>query len=278
MDKTLEFPQNPDDGASEGLVKPEAQGKQGAGASHESKATERFTLTFPTAKALLEAGVHFGHRTRFWNPKMQPFIYGKREGIYIIDVEKTLERLRVAYDFIRRVAEQGQDILFVGTKQQARPIIEEEALRCGALYVNERWVGGLLTNFEVVSTRINRYLELEKLIQEENIRKYPTKEATALEKEYGRLKKVFAGLRNMERLPGAVFIVDPRREETPTREARRVKIPIVGFIDTNGDPTGIDYPIPGNDDAMRSIKLITSIIANAVLEGKKVLEQEVEEV
>ncbi|MEO0101079.1 MAG: 30S ribosomal protein S2, partial [candidate division WOR-3 bacterium] len=206
------------------------------------------------------------------------FIYGKREGIYIIDVEKTLERLHAAYDFIRRVAEQGQDILFVGTKQQAKPIIEEEALRSGALFVNERWVGGLLTNFNVVSLRINRYLELEKIIQEGDLSKYPTKEATALQKEYLRLKKVFHGLRNMDKLPGALYVVDPRREETPVREARRVKIPIVALIDTNADPTTVDYPIPGNDDAMRSIKLITSVIANAVLEGKKVLEQEVEEV
>jgi small subunit ribosomal protein S2 len=242
------------------------------------KTVEPSEITFPTAKTLLEAGVHFGHRTRFWNPKMQPFIYGKREGIYIIDVEKTLERLRIAYDFIRRVAEQGQDILFVGTKQQAKPIIEEEAIRCGALFVNERWVGGLLTNFNVVSLRITRYLELEKLVQEGELEKYPTKEATRLMKEYNRLKKVFHGLRNMEKLPGALYVIDPRREETPVREARRVKIPIVGFVDTNADPTMVDYPIPGNDDAMRSIKLITSVIANAVLEGKKILEQEIEEV
>lgn len=235
-------------------------------------------ITFPTAKVLLEAGVHFGHHTRFWNPKMQPFIYGKREGIYIIDVEKTLERLRIAYDFVRRVAEQGQDILFVGTKQQAKPIVAEEAMRCGALFVNERWVGGLLTNFDIVSLRIHRYLELEKITQENDLSKYPTKEAAALLKEYARLKKVFNGLRNMEKLPGALYVIDPRREETPVREARRVKIPIVGFIDTNSDPNSVDYPIPGNDDAMRSIKLITSVIANAVLEGKKVLEQEIEEV
>ncbi len=229
---------------------------------------------FPTIKTLLEAGVHFGHRARFWNPKMRPFIYGKREGIYIIDIEKTLERLRVAYDFIRRVAEQGEDILFVGTKQPAKPIIEEEAQRCGALYVNERWVGGLLTNFPVVSTRIARYLELEKVIQEGGIEKLSPKEAVLIQKEYLRLKKVFAGLRHMERLPGAIYVVDARREETAIREARRVKIPIVTFIDTNSDPTLIDYPIPGNDDAMRSIKLITSVIADAVLEGRKVLEQE----
>ncbi len=233
---------------------------------------------FPTARTLLEAGVHFGHRTRFWNPKMAPFIYGKKEGIYIIDVEKTLERLRLAYDFIRRTAEQGQDILFVATKQQAKPIIEEEARRCGALYVNERWVGGLLTNFSVLSTRISRYLELEKLIQEGGLAKCSTREAATLEKEYGRLRKVFAGLRSMDKLPGALFVIDPRREETPVHEARKVKIPVVGFVDTNSDPTIVDYPIPGNDDAMRSIKLITSVIANAVLEGKKVLEQELEEV
>ncbi len=228
-------------------------------------------------KQLLEAGVHFGHRSRRWNPKMKPFIFGMKNGIYIIDLEKTLEKLRNAYQIVRNITEAGKDALFVGTKQQAKPIIEEEAKRCGVFYVNERWLGGLLTNFDVVSTRILRLVELERMKTEGRLESMTKKEIANLEREYNRLAKIFSGVKEMDRLPGVVFIVDVMREMTALAEAKRMKIPVVGFIDTNGDPDLVDYPIPGNDDAMRSIKLVTQIMANAVMEGKKGFETEKEE-
>lgn len=230
-----------------------------------------------TIRDLLEAGVHFGHRSRRWNPKMKPYIFGKKNGIYIIDLEKTLEKIRNAYQTVRSIIETGKDALFVGTKQQAKPIIEEEAKRCGAFYVNERWLGGLLTNFDVVSSCILRLVELERMKTEGRFESMTKKEAANLEREYNRLAKMFSGVKDMDRLPGVVFIVDVMRERTALAEAKRMKIPVVGFIDTNGDPDLVDYPIPGNDDAMRSIKLITQIIANAVMEGKKGFETEKEE-
>jgi len=230
-----------------------------------------------TIRDLLEAGVHFGHRSRRWNPKMKPFIFGMKNGIYIIDLEKTLEKLRNAYQIVRNITEAGKDALFVGTKQQAKPIIEEEAKRCGVFYVNERWLGGLLTNFDVVSTRILRLVELERMKTEGRLESMTKKEIANLEREYNRLAKIFSGVKEMDRLPGVVFIVDVMREMTALAEAKRMKIPVVGFIDTNGDPDLVDYPIPGNDDAMRSIKLVTQIMANAVMEGKKGFETEKEE-
>jgi len=226
-----------------------------------------------TIKDLLEAGVHFGHRARRWNPKMKPFIFGKKNDIFIIDLEKTLDRIKMGAEAVRRVAEMGQDILFVGTKPQAKPIIEEEAKRCGAFFVNERWLGGLLTNFEVVSTRIARMVELERILGEGRTEKYTKKEMLMLDREYKKLLKVFAGVKEMDRLPGIVYLVDVVREATPLAEAKRSKVPVVAMIDTNGDPEKVDYPIPSNDDALRSIKLITSIIANAVLEGRKGFEE-----
>ena len=225
-------------------------------------------------KQLLEAGVHFGHRSRRWNPKMKPFIFGKRQGIYVIDLEKTLERLRLAYSLIRETAESGKDVLFVGTKQQAKPIMKEEAERCGAHFITERWVGGLLTNFEQVSSRIARLAELERMKADGRITNFTKKEQSLLDKEHGKLFKVFGGVKDMDRLPGAMFVVDAVREHTPIAEARRVKIPIVALIDTNGNPDPIDFPIPGNDDAMRSIKLVAGYMANAVMEGKKGFESE----
>ncbi|MEO0131497.1 MAG: 30S ribosomal protein S2 [candidate division WOR-3 bacterium] len=222
-----------------------------------------------TIKELLEAGVHFGHRARRWNPKMKPYIFGRKNDIFIIDLEKTLEYLRKACDVVRRTVEMGQDILFVGTKPQAKPIIEEEAKRCGAFYVNERWVGGLFTNFEVVSKRIHRMIELERLLSAERLDGYTKKERLNLEREYKKLYKIFNGVREMDRLPGILYVVDVVREATPIAEARRMKIPIVAMIDTNGDPEKVDYPIPSNDDALRSIKLITKLIADSVLEGRK---------
>jgi small subunit ribosomal protein S2 len=222
-----------------------------------------------TIKSLLEAGLHFGHRSRRWNPKMKPYIFGKRNGIYIIDLEKTMERLRIAYDAVVGVSEAGQDVLFVGTKQQARPIVEEEARRCGAFYVTERWIGGLLTNFEVVSARIARMVDLDRMIQDNDYGEATKKESILLQREYKKLHKMFSGVREMDRLPGAMFIIDPVREDTALAEARRLDIPVVSLVDSNGDPSDIDYPIPGNDDALRSIKLVTGTIAGAVMEGRK---------
>lgn len=230
-----------------------------------------------TIKELLEAGIHFGHLSKRWNPKMAPYIYGKKNGVYIINVEKTLERLKIAYEVVRKVAEKGEDVLFIGRKQQAKPIIEEEASRCKALYVNERWVGGLLTNFSVISSRIERYLELERMFQEKDFKNLGNKEIRKLEREFIKLEKIYKGLREMERLPGIIYVVDVRMEKTPILEAKRVGIPIVALVDTDGDPTLVDYPIPGNDDAMRSIKLITSKIADAVIEGRKIFEQDLKE-
>lgn len=227
-----------------------------------------------TIKQLLEAGVHFGHRSRRWNPKMKPFIFGKRQGIYVIDLEKSLERIRLAYQFVRETAESGKEVLFVGTKQQAKLIIKEEAERCGAPYVNERWVGGLLTNFDQVSGSIARLSELERMKADGRFATHTKKEQSLLDKEYGKLLKIFGGVREVDRLPGAMFVVDVVREATPVAEARRVAMPVVALVDTNGDPELASYPIPGNDDAMRSIKLVASYIANAVMEGKKGFEAE----
>ncbi len=225
-------------------------------------------------KQLLEAGLHFGHHSRRWNPKMKPFIFGKRNGIFIIDLEKTLERLRTAYDVVRAITETGKEVIFVGTKPQARPIIEEEAKRCGSCYVTVRWVGGLLTNFEVVATRINRLAELERLLANTQLNT-SKKETLRLQREYQTLGRLFSGLQQLDRLPGAIYVVDPVREATAVAEARRMKIPVIALIDTNGNPEVIDYPIPGNDDALRSIRLVTGVIANAVMEGKKQFETEI---
>jgi small subunit ribosomal protein S2 len=230
-----------------------------------------------TIKHLLEAGVHFGHHSRRWNPKMKPFIFGKRQGIFIIDLEKSLERMRIAYDAVRNLTEAGKDILFVGTKQQARPSIEEEATRCGSCFVTERWLGGLLTNFEIVSTRITRLADLERMIADNQYGTVTKKETLLLQREQKKLLRVFSGLKQMDRLPGAVFVVDPVREATAVAEAKRVQVPVVALIDTNGDPEGIEYPIPGNDDALRSIRLVTSTMANAVMEGRKQFDSESEE-
>jgi small subunit ribosomal protein S2 len=227
-----------------------------------------------TIKQLLEAGVHFGHHSRRWNPKMKPFIFGKKHGIFIIDLEKSLERMRLAYEAVRNITEAGRDILFVGTKQQARPIIEEEATRCGSCYVTERWLGGLLTNFEILSTRITRLSDLERMINEGQYGKTTKKEALLLQREHKKLLRVFAGLKALDRLPGAVFVIDPVREATAVAEAKRVRIPVIALIDTNGDPDGIDYPIPGNDDALRSIRLVAGMVANAVMEGRKQFDTE----
>ncbi len=230
-----------------------------------------------TLQDLLSTGVHFGHKVRRWNPRFRKFIYAEKSGIHIIDIRQTLERLKLATEVVRQVSENGQDIIFVGTKQQAKEIIREEAERVGALYVTERWVGGLLTNFETVAKSIARFNELNKFISDGRHEELPEKERVKILRQYNKLKRLYEGVRNMDTLPGLLYVVDPVKEETAVLEARRLGIPVVALIDTNGDPDMVDYPIPGNDDAMKSIKLITSVIANAVMEGKKGFETEIPE-
>lgn len=226
-------------------------------------------MAIVSMKQLLEAGVHFGHQTRRWNPKMAPYIFAERNGIYIIDLQKTVRLLEVAYNFIQSVAESGKSILFVGTKKQAQDAIREEALRCGEFYVNTRWLGGTLTNYQTIRKRIERLIELEKMEEDGTFGVLPKKEVAQLRAEKEKLEKYLGGIKTMKNLPGAVFIVDPRKERIAVSEARKLEIPTVAIVDTNCDPEEIDYVIPGNDDAIRAIKLITSKIADAVLEGKQ---------
>ena len=218
-------------------------------------------------KQLLECGVHFGHQTRRWNPKMKPYIFTERNGVYIIDLQKTVRGLEKAYDFIRKVAEEGGSILFVGTKRQAQDTIAEEALRCGQYYVNQRWLGGLMTNFPTIRRRVNRMLELRKYDENNSWENFSKKEKAVLRKEQAKLERYLSGIADMKSVPDALFLIDPRREENAVAEARKLGIPVVSIVDTNCDPGMIDFPIPGNDDAIRAIKLITGIIANAVIEG-----------
>lgn len=233
-----------------------------------------------TMKQLLEAGVHFGHQTRRWNPKMRDFIFTERNGIYIIDLQKTVRLMDVAYNFVKDVTMQGEKILFVGTKKQAQESIQEEATRCEMPYVNQRWLGGMLTNFKTIRNRINRLVELEQMEDEGLFEVLPKKEVIRLLHEKDKLLKFLGGIRDMQELPGAVFIVDPRKEKIAVAEARKLEIPIVSIVDTNCDPDEVDFIIPGNDDAIRAVKLITSKIAEAVLEGKQglqIAQQEKEE-
>lgn len=218
-------------------------------------------------KQLLEAGVHFGHQTRRWNPKMAPYIFTERNGIYIIDLQKTVKKIEEAYNFVRDLAAQGGKILFVGTKKQAQESIREEAERCGMFYVNVRWLGGMLTNFQTIRQRINRLLELERLEESGRLEALPKKEAARLIAEKEKLARFLSGIKNMKALPDALFVVDPRKEKIAVAEARRLEIPIVAIVDTNCDPEEVDYVIPGNDDAIRALRLLTSKIADAVLEG-----------
>ncbi|AEH51113.1 30S ribosomal protein S2 [Pseudothermotoga thermarum] len=222
-----------------------------------------------TMKQLLEAGAHFGHRTRRWNPKMAPYIYGERKGIYIIDLQKTLKLLEEACDFVRAKASEGATMLFVGTKKQAQHVIREEAKRCGAFYVDNRWLGGLLTNFNTIKNRIARLIELEQMEENGELSKLPKKEQSKVRRELEKLRKNLGGLKGMTKLPDIVYIVDPRKEKNAVAEANRLGIPIVAIVDTNCDPDPIDFVIPANDDAIRSIKLITSKIADAYLEGRE---------
>ena len=220
-------------------------------------------------KQLLEAGVHFGHQTRRWNPKMAKYIFTERNGIYIIDLQKTVKKVDEAYNFLRSVAEEGKSVLFVGTKKQAQEAIKEEALKADMYYVNERWLGGMMTNFQTIQKRINRLKELEKMEEDGTFEVLTKKEVLSLRHEMEKLEKFLGGIKDMNRLPGALFVVDPRKERIAVAEARKLNIPIVAIIDTNCDPDEIDYPIPGNDDAIRAVKLIASKIADAVIEAKQ---------
>jgi len=226
-----------------------------------------------TMKELLEAGVHFGHQTRRWNPKMKPYIFGSRNGIHIIDLQKTVQLMDVAYNFVRDTVAEGKDILFVGTKKQAQEAIQEEATRCGMFYVNHRWLGGTLTNFKTIRKSIEKLKKLERLEEGTEFQGLTKKELIKLMKKREKLRRNLGGIKDMEKLPGALFIVDPKREEIAVREARKLGIPIVAIVDTNCDPDLIDYVIPGNDDAIRAIKLFSSKIADAVLEGKQLREE-----
>mgnify|MGYP001861008143 FL=1 len=220
-------------------------------------------------KQLLEAGVHFGHQTRRWNPKMAKYIFTERNSIYIIDLQKTVKKLDEAYNFVRETAAEGGSILFVGTKKQAQESIREEALRCGMHYVNARWLGGMLTNFRTIRRRIDRMEQLNKMKEDGTFDMLPKKEVAKLELEMEKLEKFLGGVKTMNALPKAMFIVDPRKERIAVAEARKLNIPIVAIVDTNCDPDEIDYVIPGNDDAIRAVKLIAGAMADAVLEGRQ---------
>ena len=220
-------------------------------------------------KQLLEAGVHFGHQTRRWNPKMAEYIFTERNGIYIIDLQKTVRKIEEAYNFLREVSEEGKDVLFVGTKKQAQESVEAEAKRAGMFYVNQRWLGGTLTNFKTISKSINRLHELEKMEEEGIFDVLPKKEVIKLRAEGERLEKFLGGIKNMTKLPGALFIVDPRKEKNAIAEAKILGIPVVSIVDTNCDPDEVDFVIPGNDDAIRAVKLLTGKMADAIIEGRQ---------
>ena len=220
-------------------------------------------------KQLLEAGVHFGHQTRRWNPKMATYIYTERNGIYIIDLQKTVKKLEEAYNFVRSISENGGTLLFVGTKKQAQEAIKEEASRCGMYYVNARWLGGMLTNFKTMRGRVDRLNQLKKMQEDGTFDMLPKKEVMKHMGEIAKLEKYLGGVTEMKKIPSALFVVDPRKERNAINEARKLHIPIVAIVDTNCDPDEIDYVIPGNDDAIRAIKLIASVMANAMLEGKQ---------
>ena len=233
-------------------------------------------MAYVTMKELLEAGVHFGHQTKRWNPKMKPYIFGARNGIYIIDLQKTVSMFKIAYDFVRDQVAQGKSVLFVGTKKQARESIYEEANRCEMFYVHNRWLGGMLTNFQTIRKSILRLNYLNDIINDESINLFPKKERLKLAKERVKLDNNLGGIRTMNNLPGAIFVVDPKNEAIAVREGQRLNIPIVAIVDTNCDPDEVDYLIPGNDDAIRSIRLLTERIADACLEGRTRYEEKVQ--
>lgn len=225
-------------------------------------------------KNLLEAGVHFGHQTRRWNPKMAKFIFTERNGIYIIDLQKTVKKVEEAYNFIREVAANGQTILFVGTKKQAQNAIKDEALRCNMFYVNQRWLGGMLTNFRTIQNRVARLKELEKMFEDGTVEQYPKKEVILMKRELDKLEKNLGGIKDMKKLPGCIVVIDSKKEEIAVKEARKLNIPVIATVDTNCDPDVIDFPIPANDDAIRAVKLLASKMADAVLEGRQGQQEE----
>ena len=227
-------------------------------------------------KLLLEAGVHFGHQTNKWNPKMKPYIFGARNGIYIIDLQQTVGLFQTAYQFVVDTVMNGGEVLFIGTKKQSQESIREESDRAGMPYVNQRWLGGMLTNFTTIKKSIDRLNDLDRMFADDSIKAFPKKEIMGLQKDKEKLSKVLGGIRNIKGLPGALFIVDPKREQIAVTEARKLKIPIVAMVDTNCDPDVIDYIIPGNDDAIRAIKLFSAKMADAVLEGKKKFEERIQ--
>lgn len=226
-------------------------------------------MSYITMKQLLEAGVQFGHQTRRWNPKMKKYIYTERNGIYIIDLQKTVPMVETACEFLRSVAEEGKEILFIGTKKQAQEAIEQEAKRCGSHYVTQRWLGGTLTNFKTINKRIDRLHKLEEMETDGTFDVLPKKEVIDLKNERDKLEKFLGGIKTMTKLPGAVFVVDPKKERIAILEAKKLNIPVVGVVDTNCDPDDADYVIPGNDDAIRAVALLAQTVANAILEGKQ---------
>ena len=226
-------------------------------------------MSVVSMKQLLEAGVHFGHQTRRWNPKMAEYIFTERNGIYIIDLQKTVKKLDEAYMFVRELSANGENVLFVGTKKQAGDSIKEEAERAGAYYVNARWLGGMLTNFKTIRRRIDRLAQLRKMEEDGTFDRLPKKEVVKLELEIEKLEKFLGGIKEMNKLPGALFVVDPRKERIAVAEAHKLGIPIVAIVDTNCDPDEIDYVIPGNDDAIRAVRLIASAMADAIIEGRQ---------
>ena len=220
-------------------------------------------------KQLLEAGVHFGHQTRRWDPKMAEYIFQARNGIHIIDLQKTSKKLDEAYSFVKEQAEEGKTVLFVGTKKQAQECMKEAALKCGMYYVDQRWLGGMLTNFETIRTRVQRLKDLETMQEDGTFDVLPKKEVILLKKEMEKLERNLGGIKEMEKLPGVIFLVDPKKERIAILEAKKLGIPVVGLVDTNCNPEELDYPIPGNDDAIRAVKLIADVMANAAIEGKQ---------
>ena len=226
-------------------------------------------MSVVSMKQLLEAGVHFGHQTRRWNPKMATYIYTERNGIYIIDLQKTVKKLEEAYNFVREISANGGNVLFVGTKKQAQDAIKEEAARCGGYYVNARWLGGMMTNFRTMRTRIDRLAQLRKMEEDGTFAMLPKKEVIKHQGEIEKLEKYLGGVKEMKKLPAAMFIVDPRKERNAIAEAQKLGIPVVAIVDTNCDPDEIDYVIPGNDDAIRAIRLIAAAMASAAIEGRQ---------
>jgi small subunit ribosomal protein S2 len=236
---------------------------------NKTKIEEEIKMSVVAMKQLLEAGVHFGHQTRRWDPRMAPYIFTARNGIYIIDLQKTAKKIDEAYAVLKSIVDEGKTVIFVGTKKQAQECVKEEAERCGMYYVNQRWLGGMLTNFKTIRTRVNRLKELEAMAEDGTFDVLPKKEVIVLKKEMEKLQTNLGGIKDMTEIPGAMFVVDPKKERIAILEARKLGIPVIGLVDTNCNPEDVDYVIPGNDDAIRAIKLIIEAMANAVIESKQ---------